>query len=315
MRSNAAVIAILIVSGLIFGGRLDSKEAEEFSEGELRDRVIAAKTSHDSGRAFARYFKEVGRNGLDRLKNDADTGIALEAAWEQHAVVMPEELDPDRDVDSLPPRVLRAGDAQRFFGFLEGRTGLEIPEWWEGRRNFPPRLDNWERPIHEFEETDFSLRDGGGKLKVIKSFYGPKSSAVRVNEGLLLSNGSRKLIVAADVVEKWKNDAPVGTEFCDFYVGGERSYVAIYNEIGFEFPLFCIETKSGKLLWKVRVWGQRLPLGMLFTGSGYHHEIELDVSDERVEVWGAGLFGSYVESFAAKTGAVRFRFSTEYRAY
>ena len=311
MRLRTVAIFVLAALSTSFGSRLKSDEPEKLSERELREKVIEAKTFRDAGEAFARYFKEVGRRSLEVLKRDPDTTIALQAAWESLTVVMPEDLNSSRDADTLPQRVLRDGDAQRFFGFLEGRTGLEIPNWWEGRRNFPSRDKGPDWQLTEFEETDVVLRKGSGKLKLIKPRFGTKkNSAELVDERLVLTIGSQKLTVGKEVVETWKKGGLGGGQF-DVHVKKERSYVAIYDDFGLAFPLYCIETDTGKLLWKGEVWGQRLAAS-IFTGVGYYHEVELEVGDERIAVWGAGLYGSYLECFDAKTGAVKFRFSTEY---
>ena len=311
MSSKNVAICTLTVSAIFaLGFGREPAEPEKLSDKVLRQRVIEAKSPSESGRAFARYFKEVGR-GSPTLKFDADISIALQAAWEEHAVILPDELEAEREEGDLPARVLRPGDAQRFFGFLEGRGGVEIPEWWEGRRDFPERMPlRYDEP-YDFEETDFSLYGNKEKLRMIKSSYGPKSSAVKTDDGLVLSRGEQKLTIVNDVVEQLKKDARQSAKYCIVEFSKEKSCVAIYDDLGLRFPLYCIESKTGKLLWKAEIWGQREDAQM-FTGGGSHHEVQLQVEEQQVAVWGAGLYGAYVECFDPKTGTAKFRFSTEY---
>src|ERR1035437_5391888 len=48
----------------------------------LRNAVLAAKDGQEAGEAYHRLFTHVTKAQLQRLKNDAEIGIALQAAWE-----------------------------------------------------------------------------------------------------------------------------------------------------------------------------------------------------------------------------------------
>jgi hypothetical protein len=78
--------------------------------------VLAARGPDEAGEMVKEYFDSIGRKALVALRNDADTSLALQAAW---------ALALDADDVKAPPC------PKRFVRFFERRTGLKVPLFWE----------------------------------------------------------------------------------------------------------------------------------------------------------------------------------------
>ena len=91
---------------------------------KLIEQILSTKNPAETPAALSELFKRVGIDSLRKLQTSQDDTIALQAAWEEVARTVPEEVGkrgpfrPDRH------------KLDWFLGFLEGRTHSQAPEWW-----------------------------------------------------------------------------------------------------------------------------------------------------------------------------------------
>jgi hypothetical protein len=251
----------------------------------LREAVVRADTPTKAAAAYRAYFLHLGRASLKDLSEDADTGIALQAAWETHTKpVKRKEQAVGRIDDVYDPAELR-----RFVAFLKVRTKAPVPKWWAAT------------------VTDVDLFAGKHH-----AFPGPGGAGqgdreqVRVDEregDLVLSSGGRSFAFPK---------ATFGRGFDDSFaawLGEKQSVVASYpRRSGFGYTVGGFEANGRRPTWKADVWAAgREGLG----GEGYH-SVEMTAADGVVYLFGVESHGAYVEAFDAASGKVRFRFCTCY---
>ena len=163
----------------------------EATHAKLRLDVINADSPQNAGMAFRKYFRAVSPNGhwlSYYLKHDLNTSISLQAEWQQRVVSRPAWTETQPRNWHLKPAY-----AQRFFGFLEGRTGLTIPDWWQGDGDFPGNVESIaEEEIEPLEpppagKWQVKLRDG--------------ESAETVAGGVRFADGEHSAVVKDDILE------------------------------------------------------------------------------------------------------------------
>jgi hypothetical protein len=96
------------------------------STATLRDEVLKATDPHAKAKAYKALFVQVGRAGLKELTEDADTGLALQAAWEHHKKPAKRAAPKVGETDDIyDPHELA-----NFVTFLRERTKAPVPDWW-----------------------------------------------------------------------------------------------------------------------------------------------------------------------------------------
>jgi hypothetical protein len=89
------------------------------------------------------------------------------------------------------------------------------------------------------------------------------------------------------------------------------SFVALYSTLGDRFSLLCIESRSGRPLWKTSVWA--LGAEVVPYGIGVRrHDLGIICTGRQVAVFGDDGDSCYLEAFDTQTGKNIFRFSTNY---
>ncbi len=269
---------------------------------ELRQAVIEADSPQKAGQAFEKFFKSVApqdTSWLSILKTDTNISIALQAAWHQKIVATPNWSKSSERGWFLTPN-----DAQRFFGFLEGRTGSTIPEWWQSESSFPDLrlLSDWEG--EEFESLPKSCSPWEFRIE-------SSITAEKVDDGIKLASDNSSIIIPGKLLTQL--DDKDGLDQCKIYFIEGRAFVAFFSDFGDPGPLICLDVKSNKVLWTSEMWA----LGKMEGGAsgGWATRLELQSSKHRsneIVIWGAGNFGNYVEAFDVETGKADFRFSTNY---
>src|SRR5439155_9296246 len=99
-------------------------EVEQMVQG-----ILASKYPYESGsgpgaaKGYRTLFKKVGPDGIRRLQAHPGDGIAIQAAWEEVTLTVPEKE---------PAQVVRPNRHKLdwFLGFLEGRARVKAPQWW-----------------------------------------------------------------------------------------------------------------------------------------------------------------------------------------
>ena len=303
--SVAALVAALLMGQFGPGTRA----AREAKQQALRQEVIDADSPRKAGEAFEKYFKHVSPDNpiqLSALKTDENTNIALQAAWHLNLV-----STPNWSKNATRRYFLKSGDAQRFFGFLEGRTGLTIPEWWQTDSSFPD-----ERSLTDSQHQD--------AIKPLPANYPWQFSLVshvrfeKVNAGLKLETNGLSIVVPGDLLTKFEEDAGFeGLHYCKVRGHGDAVFLAFFDTVGDSGPLVCIDAKKNEVRWTSKMWALGRPVDGLRGGCVTRIELEYDKRQPKnIIVWGASwnakVHGNYVEAFDIETGKTDFRFSTNY---
>jgi hypothetical protein len=265
-------------------------------DSEIKKMVLDVLNQQEARLADQRYralFDAVGSDALGQLKADPHDSIALQAAWEEVQLSLPEKDQPQ------PTRV-QPGKLERFLGFLEGRGRVQIPRWWEialGEAKSRGR-------DHRVTCSSNALAFQRGK-RIITGLR------IRTEEGISLSKengtitlrvGKQSLVVPKELIIEDR----VLADNLTVLISGQHWYVALYDTVGYKYPLVCLENKTGKMLWQAVVWGT-----WWWEYSGLHSQrVSLSKQDDRVVVFGASSTGAHVEAFKASDGTNLFRVST-----
>ena len=264
---------------------------------------LTAKNWDEAGRALQKLLVGIDPAKLPGLMNDRDTGIALHAAWELC-------LNPGQG--KLLPR------PQRFLGFLEGRTGLTPPLRWEVKVTslfFLMRRSDHIRPTAAIEEylpiAPFLHKERGWLLWTPQELartelgeFAPVGTSLKRDGGdVLITQGTATLRLRQEILRRTDYCPPL-LRCCAARLGPQRSFLVLYSDEARPFPLICVDSRSGRLLWQAQVWGSGW---QPFSSGCTHHELSIEVCDNRVALFGE-TGSCYLEAFDLATGACAFRF-------
>jgi hypothetical protein len=251
--------------------------------------VLAAKDSAETGGILKRYFSKIGTKGLPALQKDADTSLALQAAWEL-------ALAPGDEKGIPCPK--------RFLEFFEAHTGLKVPPRWEnavlklGMEDIPDR-DRLEKAIdkgpkrHEAETMEAQIERKNGKVVI---HVGQQTVVVRE-------------AASSGVMLRWFR---VGHWVAHIEPGRWFLTVANFNcNDHFDYmlcPLLCLDPRTAEILWRRQVWG--MPF---FIGPDGPRPPEVVLMPVRDQIVLLGICGrsAYAEAYTANNGQPVFRFSTD----
>lgn len=274
---------------------------------DLPEEVRVTEEAHDLGKSYLKDFDRVGHAPLRKDMAAADTTRALAAAWELC------RRTPDERVTPRPPW---------FLGFFEGRTKLTPPLWWQfavhlacfaGRPgyeslaaaalpNYVPLCPQVRKGpsgspficFPQAHDTGLELRAPTGTEVASEK----DTVAIRVGERTLRLRGKNV---------KELRDLAFGNDTIETCVTKDRSFVAFVDKFADPYVLACVDTRSGKVLWRTWVWGLGNYGG--YTGS-WTHNVQI-VSDNRVvAVYGECVLECYAEAFDVETGKSLFRFTS-----
>jgi hypothetical protein len=295
----ACVGAVLLANYLVQNLQLVSGRLQDASPTEdvntLVQQIATLKDPYRASKMYRRLFQKVGDEGIRLLQSHPQDGIAIQAAWEEVRLTVPEK-EPETAV--RPDR----HKLDWFLGFLEGRARLKTPKWWsevllDCRAN---RRDN----IY-FLQPGQPLYD---KIGPDEHFvYGPLDTRLKFErERAVLSVGKQSTTIPVDLLRK--DDS--GKVACDVsaLTTASRCFLAIHEGVGYPYDLVCVERTTGKVLWKSKAFGT-----WWYAASGPHRFCVTVVEQHRrVIVFGSGVTGAHVEAFRSEDGANLFRFSTSY---
>ena len=184
-----------------------------------------------------------------------------------------------------------------FYGFVEGRLVLRIPEWWIKQVNQTKMEDRRFRvPLDTslFEWIDVEqhslLTDG----QVVPSV---SDDRLRIR----FKGEKFDYEVPNDVVNKTHSIAAKATTDCVYYASFRQFPSSIF--------LFCIDRENGNLVWKKTVEIYPIERDGGRTG-GHPHQLEIVESVKGVFIFGITDGFGYIVGLSKKTGTVIFKFST-----
>ncbi len=242
--------------------------------------------SKAAAQAYKKLFMNVGPTGLQKLAEDEDSSIALQASWELYR----------KSVKRNPP-ILHRSDwvfdeklVGEFLKVVANRLHSDPPAWWAAT------LLKGEI----FPGQHHAFIDIGQPLPLIATVSTDEKDVV-------LTTG--KLSLRMDKTDFSNgNDPRFGTGPVVFY-GTEMSFVAKPVFRAYPFDLIGVDTKTGRKVWTATVWAARRGMS---TGSDGLNPVEICRRGDTIFVYGCESHGLYVEGFDAKTGKCRFRFCTCY---
>src|SRR5262249_25475939 len=228
-------------------------------------------------------FKAAGVTGLPALKRHRNDSIAIQAAWEEVTLTVPE----------MPERAVRL-DGQKlrwFLGFLEGRTRIQAPDWWvemlmDSRANAGDNIYPGKSDKHPYDKAGLG------------AMYAPIGTTLKREDGdIELRVGKEAVKIPASVFPRGRAASALMTP--------RYAYVAIHGQEGYPYFLFCMDRQTSKVAWKTRVWANSLDV------AGVSRMwVSVSEQDGRIVVFGAGSAGLHIESFRADNGENLSRFSS-----
>lgn len=266
-----------------------SLAATSQTEADCAAALAKAKDSDEYIKTLLHFIWKASADELDADVASTNDSIALAAAWERvsRATPVPKEDGPNTSID--------AKAAARFLGVVEGRFRVVIPTLWR----------------------EAIMHAGGGfysPSRVAFGFLSPFDEAWRPP---LDVPGSAKVTKEGETWEVsvdqhvWRlprNNKDSPPERAAVLIDGDVTYIALYDDIASEFPLFAI-TKD-KTVWQSRVWGNRWPGS--YEGGHHDNRVQLVKSEGKVYLFGVEAISAYIEAFEAASGKNLCRFATSY---
>jgi hypothetical protein len=285
--------------------------ADEGTEKAAKPKNLSAKNSNEAGKALKEWLERAGRKGLPALTGEADTALALAAAWEHF-------IGPGtKDVTPQP---------KEFLKYFEDRNGVKVPLRWEycivmdGLSNSP----NSDALIAAAQkkylpQCDF-LVQGNQKLNgreigycpqprvdTKMGFYSPQNLHVeRKDDKIVLTSGEATVTVQDS---KFDEEMKHPHEFGAVHFGPQRTFIAMYEMSGGSFPLFCVDSQTGKMLWQTEIWawGHHVTLGRWLPDP----DMMFAETENQIFVFGKSC-GTYVEAFDIENGNPTLRFTPDH---
>jgi hypothetical protein len=282
----ASAIAVLIP---VLAFAEDEPAPDHRSVEEIVKAVVAAKDPHDAAEQYHALFRAAGTKGLAALPSSPHDSIAIQAAWQEVNVTLPE-----KNPDDGNPVVFRPNSDKlnRFFGFLEGRGRFRPPRWWaesllDARAN---TRSNIFFPIHDSADqvTPFMAGVSTKGDKVILSYQ---------HDAIALPTELRPKMTG-------------GSEVYSAFFTPKNVYVAKYDSAIYPYTFACLDRADGHVVWRTDGWGS---YWYAIGGGVGRARVSIELQSDRVFVFGVSGIGMiHVEAFRADNGENVFRFSNTY---
>lgn len=217
---------------------------------------------------------------LRELIVDDDTGLALAVGWER----VDRTLHTEGDDAQATTQAL-----SRFLGLVEGRVGFPVPEFWEAAVFGTEARGTMtyfvlDRRHSTAPGRPFQFEREGEQFRI---FYGDESWLVPADRYSLFT------------------DRVAGV------ISDDRVYVALYSLLPDIYPVHCVDITTGHTVWSAHVWASPL---MNFNGGGFTHQAHVELTSDRVLIFGAGDYNIYIDAFDRGTGQPLWRFNSVYVA-
>jgi hypothetical protein len=237
MRSLVFLLVTVILSlSLIFPQTcLASDDPKSVSlpgdvEKEIGD-ILTAMSAHQGtdgyqvAKAYRTLFKKVGPDGIRELQAHSNDAIAIQAAWQQVALTIPEK----------EPRENVRPDADKlywFLGFLEGRARAKAPKWWS--QALLGMMANGRHSIY----SGLPKKDLYHKLGLDET-RGPQNTHLkREGDKVVLWIDKQSASIPDDLLSKTDD----GKVYCN--VSGlmtpTRCFLAVHDDFGRPYQLACM---------------------------------------------------------------------------
>jgi hypothetical protein len=289
------LLVLLVLLATLSGSEGEKSTAED----KQLKVVLAAKDPVDAAKGYRELFKSVKADHLQRLQTNASDTIAMQAAWQEVNLTLPEK---DQKKEVRP----EAQKLSWFIGFLEGRGRVKAPKWWakailDARATC--RGSVFAGGI--YQDLRDAVRGGVPKARPKGEDMPPVARFAKKDGKRVVRIESRSMPIPHDLPEKldmgeYREVRAIIMSSCCF--------VAVHDPFGFPYPLACVDGTSAKIRWTAKVWGS-----CWIGASGFDlQQVEIIVQGDRVVVFGISVAGFYVEAFRVNDGVNVFRFSNAY---
>jgi hypothetical protein len=256
-------------------------------------KILKAKNLGEAEDHYKALFVYCGPAGLPPLRESANDGIALQAAWQEVA---------------LSTHTSKAGHPNReklvwFLGFLEGRIRIRPPDWW--RQALLASKFNSGGSVFVLNVNKHQRYKKTGLDDMMSP---PGTTVKRKDASFVLQVGEQSASISDYIVLNRQRANRLSAA-----ITARRCYLAVHDDLGFAYPLFCTDRASAQTFWKAEVWDVfwlRGGLSWLSDPSVNDRAVTVVEQDGRVVVFGAGVSGLNVEGFRANNGTNLFRFSS-----
>jgi len=206
--------------------------------------------------------------------------------------------------------------------FFESRTGLKAPIYWEhavvgtalGGEDWPrlqPAIEKeYLAALKKLEEKDAKSSENAedrasAEKEVPRDPRMPVRARIeRTKDRCLLHVGRATESIQVDTLSEALHESLTpGIYNCLVLVGPMEAFITF---LGSDL-LFCVDSKSGRILWHQEVWGTSYSFSVAGVPPSWHQTV-FKTKDQFV-VFGEGS-SCFVEAFDVKTGQPAFRFST-----
>lgn len=299
MRRLAILVTCLFIGAVTwmqgisqaFSCVVDDKYPPEVQK--IIDGILAAKYPYDRAddkKGFPALFKKVGNDGLKKLKSYPDDSIALQAAWEEVELTVPNDTRFKPDKKKL----------EEFLAFMETRCRVKGPAWWTEsllNANANRRYNIW----FPAPEPDIYHRAGLDNVRAPLD-----TSLLREGTKLTLKVAKDTITIPDKLFSKWNSGALMDN--VSALVNDKRCYVAVHDDRGHSYKLTCIDRSSNKIIWQHEVWGH-----WWYDSTGRSRGwVTITEQNGRIVVFGQAGIGFHVEAFRSEDGKNLFRVSNSY---
>ena len=309
-RVRWVAVTLLVVSSLVSVSAAQDTEADQQNEKLDVSAVTSAKTALELSAAYASLLRGSDQDTLAELETSSATGLALQAAWEELAQSVPRSpASAIRSERSGSSRINRVA-LSRFIGFVEGRLGVRVPNWWEEHLAIA-RVSQWEeagllnvwvRDTGRYGYCEGLLTGNPEELAEIECCTAGDISSIEVSEKVLSVHVDQS---------KFHVSRPNGKKLYVFAKKCDNvTAVALVHSVYPSNTLYKIDLRNGTVLWQRKLWCDASPV--IRSGDLGFHWSEAVRKDDAIIVFGLRSDVVYIEAFEVSTGMPVFRFSTTY---
>ena len=309
---------VVLLASVLFAANLDAEE--QISPGHsspillgLLHEVLAADAPDRAALAYGKLFQNVGPQDIGILLAHPNDGIAIQAAWQEVLLTIPENAAHEPTV----PHGWFYPDRRRldwFLGFLEGRLRAQSPKWWADMLSTARARDRYNVSfgIPQDAKGDNALLRSLYHFAGLENFMAPRNTTMKRREDrrIVLQVGEESLLLPTAFLNAIQNDAG------DWYyfalspcVTPARCYIAAHGP--HECLLVCVDRTSSRMIWKSDVWGASFPARGGGGAGPFVDQVTVTELNGRVTVFGYDG-GVYVEAFRSDDGSNIARFSNAY---
>jgi len=249
--------------------------------------IASAKNAEEAGQALKERLEHAGRKGLPDLMNDSDTTLALAAAWEHF-------IGPGtKDTRPMP---------KDFVKFFEAKTGSRVPGGWE-REVVLAGLN--------VSPDSSQLRTAAEKDYMSVADFTQTTGITLTDGTYVITEGLTTVRVRQEDLTKFGNLDGIFKRI-EAHVGQARTFIAICDDSGAPFPVICVNSQTGAVLWQATVWPTRSTSATFtFLGGLPRHYFAFDETKNMIAVFGCAL-RCFAAGFDVRNGDPIFQFTTDH---